>query len=147
MMGVYWISIKSWTGSCIYMDWGTFVLCQFLPVFADDRDWAAFLNITFQYRINFSESKIYRFSKKLRNKFMREVILAILEKYIIEHIISKQDVLLAIHNFSEMKSLAINAQIRFSLKFILIRYCQTFDYWCHSPPCWTCVGHGKHHTI
>ena len=33
---------------------------------------------------------------------------------------SKQDVLLAIHNCSEMKSLANNAKIRSSLKFLLI---------------------------
>ena len=34
---------------------------------------------------------------------------------------SKQNVLLAIHNFSEMESLANNAKIRSSLKFLLIR--------------------------
>ena len=33
---------------------------------------------------------------------------------------SKRDVLLAKHNFSEMKSLANNARIRSSLKFLLI---------------------------
>ena len=35
---------------------------------------------------------------------------------------SKRDVLLAIHNFSEMKRLANIAKIRFSLKFILMQY-------------------------
>ena len=35
---------------------------------------------------------------------------------------SKLDVFLAIHNFSELKSLASNAKIRSSLKFLLIRY-------------------------
>ena len=34
----------------------------------------------------------------------------------------KRDVLLAIHNFRELKSLANNAKIRSSLKFLLIRY-------------------------
>ena len=31
----------------------------------------------------------------------------------------KQDVLLTIHNFSELKSLAYNAKIKSSLKFLL----------------------------
>ena len=35
---------------------------------------------------------------------------------------SKGDVLLAIHNFSELKSLANNAKIRSLLKFLLIQY-------------------------
>ena len=35
---------------------------------------------------------------------------------------SKRDVLLVIHNFSELKSLANNAKIRPSLKFLLIQY-------------------------
>ena len=34
---------------------------------------------------------------------------------------SKWEALLAIHNFSELKSLAYNAKIRTSLKFLLIR--------------------------
>ena len=40
---------------------------------------------------------------------------------ILKHIISKQDVLLAIHNFRELKSLANNAKIRSLLKFQLIK--------------------------
>ena len=35
---------------------------------------------------------------------------------------SKRDVLLAIHNFSELKNLAYNAKIRTSLKFLRTRY-------------------------
>ena len=35
---------------------------------------------------------------------------------------SNRNVLLAIHNFSEVKSLANNAKIRSSLKLLLIRY-------------------------
>ena len=35
---------------------------------------------------------------------------------------SRRDVLLAIHNFSELKSLANNAKIKSLLKFLLIRY-------------------------
>ena len=37
----------------------------------------------------------------------------------------KRGVLLAIHNFSEMKSFANNTKIRSSLKFPLIRYNET----------------------
>ena len=39
-----------------------------------------------------------------------------------KYIISKWDVFLAKHKFSELKSLANNAKIRSSLKFLLIRY-------------------------
>ena len=46
----------------------------------------------------------------------------VLTQILIEHIMSKGNVLLAIHNFSEMKSLANNAKIRSSLKFLRIRY-------------------------
>ena len=35
---------------------------------------------------------------------------------------SKRDILLAIHNFSELNNLANNAKIRSSLKFLLKRY-------------------------
>ena len=75
---------------------------------------------TGMYRIsgNFCESKI----KRLLLKFKRDVILTNLVTYMIKHIISKQDVLLAIHNFSDLKNLAFNAKFRSSLKFLLIRY-------------------------
>ena len=43
-------------------------------------------------------------------------MLAIFENYIINYIMSKRAVLLAIHNFSDLKTLAYNAKIRFSLK-------------------------------
>ena len=46
----------------------------------------------------------------------------IFDIFIINYIMSKQDALLAIHNFSELKSLANNGKIRSSLKFLLIRY-------------------------
>ena len=36
--------------------------------------------------------------------------------------VSKRNVLLAIHNFSELKSLANDVKIRSSLKFLLVRY-------------------------
>ena len=39
-----------------------------------------------------------------------------------------QDVLLAIYNFSELKSLANNAKIRSSLKFLLVRYAFFFNH-------------------
>ena len=55
-------------------------------------------------------------------KFKWDVILAIFDKFIIKHIVSKRNVLLAIHNFSELKSLAKNAKIRFWLKFLIIQY-------------------------
>ena len=45
-----------------------------------------------------------------------------LHDYIRNYLMSKWDVLLAIHNFSELKSLANNAKIRSSLKYLLIRY-------------------------
>ena len=51
-----------------------------------------------------------------------DVILAIFDKYFIENIVSKRNVLLAIHNFSGLKSLANNSNIRSSLKFLLIQY-------------------------
>ena len=42
---------------------------------------------------------------------------------------SKRDVLLMIHNFSELKSLANNAKIRSSLKFVLLQQDRFFlDY-------------------
>ena len=47
--------------------------------------------------------------------------LVISDNYVIKYIMSKQDVMLAIHNLSNLKSLANNAKIRFSLKFLLIR--------------------------
>lgn len=37
---------------------------------------------------------------------------------------SKQDVMLALHNFSKLKTLAYNAKIRPSLKFQVIPYAQ-----------------------
>ena len=49
-------------------------------------------------------------------------ILAIFDNYIIKYIMSKQDLLLEILNFSELKSLANNAKIRSWLKFLLIQY-------------------------
>ena len=48
------------------------------------------------------------------------------DNYIINYIISMRDVLLAINNFSKLKSLANNAKIRSSLKFLLIRYYRVF---------------------
>ena len=56
-------------------------------------------------------------------------MLAILDKYIIGHIMSKRDVLLAIHNYSELKGFAINAIIRSLLKFLIIRYIKTPVSW------------------
>ena len=38
----------------------------------------------------------------------------------------EQDVLLAIHTFTELKRLANNTKIRSSLKFLLIRYVITY---------------------
>ena len=46
-------------------------------------------------------------------------------KLIIKHIISIDGVLLAILNFSELKSFANNAKIGSSLKFLLIWYTNT----------------------
>ena len=50
---------------------------------------------------------------------MEYQISAIFDNYIINYIISMRDVLLAINNFSKLKSLANNAKIRSSLKFQL----------------------------
>ena len=52
----------------------------------------------------------------------------ILVNYIIKHIMSKQDVLLAIRNFRGLKSLSYNAKIRTSLKFLLIQYIYHFSF-------------------
>ena len=55
-------------------------------------------------------------------KFQWDIILAIFDNIIIiNYIMSKRDVLLMIHNFSELKSLANNAKIRSSLKFVLLQ--------------------------
>ena len=66
-----------------------------------------------------SERKILHLSLKLGIKFKWDAILVILDIYIINYILSNRDILLVIHNFSEVKSLA---KIRSSLKFLLIRY-------------------------
>ena len=47
------------------------------------------------------------------------------DKLIIKHIISNDGVLLAILNFSELKSFANNAKIGSLLKFLLISYTNT----------------------
>ena len=66
----------------------------------------------------FSESKSYHFTLKIEYQ-----ILGRCNDYThIDCIISKQDILLAIHNYCELKSLAYNAKIRSLLKFLLIRY-------------------------
>ena len=50
---------------------------------------------------------------------MRHLILAIFKnKYILKHIITKWNILLAVHNVSELKNIANNAKIRHSLKFL-----------------------------
>ena len=47
----------------------------------------------------------------------------IFDNYNLKHIMSKLDVLLAIHNVSEMKSLTDEAQnLRSMLKFLLVQY-------------------------
>ena len=48
------------------------------------------------------------------------MILVIFYNCILKHIISKRGVLLAIHNFSDLKNLANDAKIRFLLKFQLV---------------------------
>ena len=56
---------------------------------------------------------------------MGDVILVIFDKFLIKHIVSKRNVMLAIHNFSELKSFANYAIISSSLKFLLKWYaCQ-----------------------
>ena len=55
-------------------------------------------------------------------KISRGVIFANYDSSIINYIMSKWDVLWAIHNFSEVLSLANNANIRFPLKCLLIQY-------------------------
>ena len=47
------------------------------------------------------------------------MILTIFANNIINYILSQRDVLLAVHNLSELKSLAYNAKIKSSLKFLL----------------------------
>ena len=70
-----------------------------------------------QYKY-FSESKIYPFILKIEYQ-----ILGRRNDYTnIDCIIFKQDILLALHNFCKLKSLANNAKIRSLLKFLLIQY-------------------------
>ena len=58
----------------------------------------------------------------------------------IKYIMFTRDVLLAIHNLSELKSLANNAKIRFSLKNVnvILRYMKLYIYasffFCLPPP-------------
>ena len=73
-------------------------------------------NVIFKtYRISrsFSESKIQRFILKILYQFQRGVISANFISYIIvySYIISKRGVMLAIHNSSDLKSLANNAKL------------------------------------
>ena len=61
------------------------------------------------------------FTKILSIKFKRDLILVIHDNnIIIKYIMSKGDVLLVIHNFSELKSLVDNAKIRSLLKLLLV---------------------------
>ena len=70
---------------------------------------------------NFSKSKIKRFI--LIILILAICNLAIFNNYIKNYIMSKRDVLLlAIYNFSKLKSLADNGKIRSSLKFLLVQY-------------------------
>ena len=68
-------------------------------------------------RVKFSVS-----SSSLIIKNELDVVSAILINYIINYNISKRDLFLGIHNFKELRSLADNAKVRSSLKFLLIRY-------------------------
>ena len=60
---------------------------------------------------NLARVKFCVLSIKLRIKFYGNVILSTFDNHIINYIISKWDVLLVIHNFSELRSLANNAKL------------------------------------
>ena len=75
----------------------------------------------FRLSRNFSERKFCRFKQKIEYKILVRRNFSGFCKLIIKHIISKRGILLAILNFSELESLANNAKIGSSLKFLLIR--------------------------
>ena len=63
----------------------------------------------------------YHTEEYLLSRNLRKIKIKTFDNFIIKYIMSEWDVLLAIHNFSELKSLADNAKIRSLLKFLLIR--------------------------
>ena len=83
-------------------------------------------------KITWSVFSLLVFSPRVNNSYIK-VILAIFDNYIIKYIMSKRVVLLAIHNFSKLKSLTNNAKIRSSLKFLLKRYIHQIIIFGH---CW-----------
>ena len=78
---------------------------------------------------NFSKSKILHFIPKIEHQILACCDFSyILDNVIINFIMIKWGVLFAIHNFSDLKSLANNAKIRSSLKFLLKQYVVNTDW-------------------
>ena len=73
---------------------------------------------------NFSESKILRFYLNIEYQILELCSFCVFLK-IIKYLMAKQNVSLAIHDFSDLKRFANNGKIRCSIKFLLIWYIKT----------------------
>ena len=74
---------------------------------------------------NFSESKIQRFNRNIEYQIEARRNFSDFHKFLIKHIVSKRNILLAKPYLSELKSPANNSKITFSLKFLLMQYTVT----------------------
>ena len=101
---------------CCWLGWnGSFSLIYpFLSSLVINRNWVR-IEINFSFLFSWSKSYDIRETSWV-------VIFAIFNNIIIKFIMFKQDVLFEIHSFIDLKSLANNAKIRSSLKFLLIQY-------------------------
>ena len=109
------------------------------------------ITIILEYHMSriLSKSKIYHLNLKLEYQILARRNLSYYDKFVIKHIISTRDVLLATRNVSELKKIADNAKLDPCLNFYLygmpfvwldqkcsllskfILYINTFKLWLH----------------